>query len=369
MRASGDVCIREGLADILLPSFEPSRGPKKREMVFYNSAMELSRDISVAVLNALAGERWKVLDGLGASGVRGIRFALEVSKDIKITINDLSSPAIAYIQKNAELNGVDVTISKKNLNALLGEERFDYIDIDPYGTPVPFLSSALQSLRPSGVLGITATDTAVLFGTKPKTCLRRYHSRIVKVPFYKEVGVRVLLGYIARVAAGYDLAMEPLLSYTTNHYIRVYVRIRKGAKRADTSLTQVQNFEYRAEDMWRELSPSGRYGPLWGGELHDTRLLSKLRTEEHFGAKNRFEKFLLLWKEEVGSSPLFYTVDEFAARLKVPPPRLVTLLQMLKDMGEKASRTHFSPKGFHTTAHPKTIEEAFRCCISSKNAS
>lgn len=42
------------------------------------------------------------------------------------------------------------------------KKYFDIIDLDPYGTAVPFLESAISCLEDGGLLAVTYTDLAVL---------------------------------------------------------------------------------------------------------------------------------------------------------------------------------------------------------------
>ena len=61
-----------------------------------------------------------------------------------------------------------------DLRCQLAQEYYDYVDLDPFGTPVEFIPAALQALKRNGILAITATDTAPLAGTQAKKCVRRY---------------------------------------------------------------------------------------------------------------------------------------------------------------------------------------------------
>lgn len=54
------------------------------------------------------------------------------------------------------------------------EQRFDAIDLDPYGCPSKFLDSAVQAIKDGGLLLVTATDMAVLAGNSPETCYSKY---------------------------------------------------------------------------------------------------------------------------------------------------------------------------------------------------
>jgi len=99
--------IKEGKARLLIPDpstyskdgkFDPSWAP-----IFYNPRMVLNRDISV-VITKLAKVR-RALDAFTASGVRGIRYALEGGVE-EVSFNDRNVEALQLAQKNAELNQV-----------------------------------------------------------------------------------------------------------------------------------------------------------------------------------------------------------------------------------------------------------------------
>jgi tRNA (guanine26-N2/guanine27-N2)-dimethyltransferase len=54
------------------------------------------------------------------------------------------------------------------------KEYFDVIDLDPYGTAVPFLESALNAIGNGGLLAVTFTDMAVLCSRNPHVCFYKY---------------------------------------------------------------------------------------------------------------------------------------------------------------------------------------------------
>ena len=49
-------------------------------------------------------------------------------------------------------------------------DRFAVIDLDPYGSPTPFLDAAVQSVADGGLLCVTCTDMAVLCGQYSSLC-------------------------------------------------------------------------------------------------------------------------------------------------------------------------------------------------------
>lgn len=214
--------------------------------VFYNPRMEFNRDVSVLFFNQFVkasctsphrARSLSVLDGLAASGIRGIRFANEVSGDFEVTVNDHNPVACRLMNRNIRLNRLtNVTACRRKLNALLSERYFDFIDIDPFGSPAPFLDAAFQSIKNNGILAITSTDVAALCGAYPTKTFRRYGAMSYRAPLGHELGLRTLIAHCIRTAAKYELAAVPVLSYYTDHYYRLYLRIEKGGGKCDRLL-------------------------------------------------------------------------------------------------------------------------------------
>lgn len=341
--------VREGLAELLVPRGFTRKGPGRvAGRPFYNAAMALPRHVSVLVLRAVAPHARRLLDGLASTGVLGIRAALEVTARLVIRLNDRRPESCALIEKNARRHGLeDLRISCQDLNALLSLEHFDYVDVDPFGSPAPFVDSALRSLGPRGFLALTATDTAVLAGTYPKTCRRRYDAVPVKAPFSHEVGVRILDGFVVRMAARYDLAARPLLSMWRGHAYKVFFRLESGGRKADEALRHLGHVEF-AEGRERRVGPAGSVGPLWAGPLHDASLVAGLRAPAYMPAE--VDRLVETWREEAEAPPLFFTSDEIARHLRTSPLSMAETLRRLREAGFAGARTSFHPKGFKTDA-------------------
>ena len=160
--------------------------------------MKFSRDLHVAFARQF-NFKGIMLDGLAASGIRGIRLFLEAGVNIEFC--DVSRLATDTIQENMKLNKMSCRVHNKTLEELLKDRKYDWIDIDPFGTPVPYLKAAIDSLNKKGILGVSATDTAVLFGAKPTVCERRYGSKSMKKVASKEIGTRILISKIYKIAS------------------------------------------------------------------------------------------------------------------------------------------------------------------------
>ena len=78
------------------------------------------------------------------------------------------------------------------------------MDIDPFGSPLPFLDTAVQSLARSGVIEVSATDTAALTGSSRGAMLRRYGARVRTDGLAHDSALRVMLANLASSAARHD---------------------------------------------------------------------------------------------------------------------------------------------------------------------
>jgi tRNA (guanine26-N2/guanine27-N2)-dimethyltransferase len=166
-----------------------------------------------------------------------------------------------------------------------------------------------------------------------------------------------------RHAARLDRSCEPLLCYHADHYFRCYLRIVKGATRADAALKCMGYASFDKKTLQRSLAPTScdpaDAGPLWGGDLSSRGILEDLEVAKDLGTHSRCEKFLGTLMEECSAPPLFYKLDEFAKLTKHSPPKLPELVRALLSSGHAASRTHFDPKGFKTDADVRDIIDCF----------
>jgi len=349
--------VDEGLAKIEIPRIERLRGPgKKSRLPFYNPLMRANRDITVMVaLNTPKDDERKMLDGLAATGVSGIRLALEAKGDSAVTLNESNPICHDLILRNVKRNEVGNCIATcEDLNSIFARERYDFVDVDPFGSPVRFLEGAMRATTNGGIAGVTATDAAVLCGARKKACIRRYDSRPKKTEYCHELGLRILLGYIARVAARFDRGIKPLVCFSTDHYFRVIVRVEKGARRADRNLENL-GYLHEGESLERRLLPEvGVAGPLWSGAFLDLELLESMRLPSYF--PHKVSRLVQLWKEEAASPPLFYTTGEIAREFSIEPPAISRITEMLGDGGFQPTRTHFRPDAFKTNADAEAMK-------------
>jgi tRNA (guanine26-N2/guanine27-N2)-dimethyltransferase len=344
--------------------FPPGSAP-----IFFNRKMELNRDATVLLLSILKPSEY--LDAMGATGIRGMRVLNECS--IPVTINDRESEAIELITYNASHANLTMDIVQRDANALLSERAFDAVDLDPFGTPALVIDAAIRGTR--RFLFVTATDTAPLCGAHLKAGIRRYGARPMNTEYHSEVGLRILLGFVVRETVKYDRGIEPTFCYAREHFVRLHLRLLRGAGSADNTLKQIGFILQCPKCPYREEhhgmipptvscphcnEPLGFIGPLWLGSIrdHDTLLqMQELLKTMELGTKKDLEKLIGTCIEELPTSS-FYDYHHIAKLLKVSPPDINTVLERIRAEGYATSRTHFCGYGIKTEAPLAIIKAA-----------
>jgi len=297
------------------------RGPAKRTGAgFLNPAMAPARTRSVLLMADALEHDWlikpdqplRALDALCATGVRVRRWRNEIpeahQKRLRITANDLDVFALDWLKRShhayppaksvdhdpeddryqrpgtGEMNNGIYTMQNDARVTLL-EAGYQWVDLDPFGSPVNFLDAAIQGLARIGFLEVTATDTAALTGSSQGSQFRRYGAKGIVDSYAHDDAVRVLLGLVATTAARHDRAVEPVLALFDGHHVRLSVKVRRSREDASTVLDSIG---------WRIRDEDGTYrfiqhptpeevergsGPLWVGPLWNAQIAGRM-TEE-----------------------------------------------------------------------------------------
>jgi tRNA (guanine26-N2/guanine27-N2)-dimethyltransferase len=397
MKTSGPIegfpteIVKEGKVQVLVPQLsafreQPSDYAPSKAPVFYNPVMELNRDLAILVTRVYQKQvdrEISVCEPLTSSGIRGVRLATEVN-NVRVTLSDINEHAFQLAKQNVAMNKLEnrVTVHHKDANCLLSchsapHKRFDVVDVDPFGSPVPHMDSAFRALRNKGVLALTATDLAPLCGVHVKACLRRYGGKPLRTEYCHEIAIRLLVGCVAATAAKQDLGIKVLLSHSTDHYIRAYAEIAYGAKKADDSVKNLGYIWHCFNCLHRETAKTAfslvecpecgdrmdYAGPLWLGNIQDEsfcELLRKENTRVAFRNSVRIDALLSLAGYESEAPALHYVVDEFSSKLQLPEPSLLSIIKMLLERGFEAGPTHFNSRGFRTNASASEIQDLFK---------
>ena len=364
--------IKEGLTQLKIPR---NYLQKKH---FFNPKVELSRDLTILVLRTLKSNDWTVCDILSGTGARGIRIAKECPVK-EVWINDISENNIPFMKANTKLNSVvrKVNINNKDANELLSENirTFDYVDIDPYGSPTYYFDSTARAIKRKGFIGFSATDTAALSGTSPIACLRRYGIESYKTDFFKELGMRILIASTALSFSKWSFSFKPLLSFASEHYFRVFAELKKG--RNITSVTLKENLgyvNYCSKCLWRKVnkqpitkcefcgSKTKIIGKVWTGQIEDLKFVQRCRKKiSKIGwlrTENKIKKLLTLLENE--STPFYYDAHKICKRHGLRILKFKILQDRLRKKGYTAERTHFSNNGIKTNVSLKGFIDSLK---------
>ena len=341
-------------------------GSKEKGQPFYNPGMALNRDLSVLLVEAHArqvGREVDIADALAGTGARSLRLAHEVDAPLVVHANDGDPSAVAAIRRGAEANAIPpgrLVVREGDAHVQLASRRFDVIDLDPFGSPMPFVDAAMRAVRHGGLVCATATDTGALAGAFPKACRRRYdaHHGLNRAPWKAEVGLRILGGSLVRAAARFDRAAEPVLSVQHGHWMRVVARVTDSKRGGDASFRRLGEAWMDGDGLAR-MGPrapaeagAAFAGPLWTGPLHDPDLLASMDTAlagKTLAQADEVRALLGLLRAEA-AAPAFWLVPDRFQKALGAPPRRDALLERLAAAGFVATRTHLDPQGVRTDA-------------------
>jgi len=300
-----------------------------------------------------------------------------------VLVNDISARAVKLACYNVEINGLgdQVKVENKDDNRHISchgapKKRFDVLDLDPFGSPVPYLDSAIRALRNNGLLAVTATDLAPLCGVHPKACIRKYGGKPLRTEYCHELAIRLLLGCIASSAAKQEIGIRAIFSHSTDHYVRAYVEIQYGAKKADESIKNLGYVLHCFGCLHRETVKSlldqktekcpecgsrlDYSGPLWVGKILDSQfceLVSRENAQRALRNNAKIAQLLTVAKKEAEAPPTYYVTDKLSGKLSLPAPSVGALIKALRDGGFETVQTHFSSRGFKTEAPALKVQE------------
>jgi len=354
--------------------------------------MELNRDIAVLVSQAyqrMVNREISICEPLTSSGIRGVRFATEIHGVKKVVISDINERAFKLAKHNVRINGLEarITVKHKDANCLLSchgapRKRFDIVDVDPFGSPVPYLDSAIRAMRNKGLLAATATDLAPLCGVHAKACVRKYGGKPLRTEYCHELAVRLLAGCIATLAAKHDIGIRVVFSHSTDHYIRVYAEIVYGAKKADESIKNLGYVLHCFNCLHRENAKTAFSiekcpecgskmdwaGPFWLGKIFDKQFCEAMAQESmHMAFRNnaKIAKLMALAREEAEAPATYYVIDKISNKLSLPVPSVTAMLRTLHDNGFQAVATHFNSRGIRTDAPALVLQNLLQKIVAT----
>ncbi len=353
--------------------------PDKDSDVFYNDDQRLNRDISVAALQTFVnGHEHEVdaLDAQAASGIRAMRYRTEVDGLGTVTANDINPTAVENIRTNLETNGIEnIEITEEDANLLMTERRkqHEFIDIDPFGSPIRFQDSAVRSLSHDAFAGFTATDLATLCGSYRKTCRRRYGAWSLNTSYCHETGLRILIRSLFDAFARFDKVFRPKITFAQKHYYRVLGEVYESKKGVNRSLDNLGYLRHCDACKYRELleepikdacplcdSHLHVLGPLWIGKLGRRKFIRDAMDDLKERGYEESHAFLGTLHDECLLKTPFYDLHNLAANVGLPVPSHQDVIAALEETGYNVARTHFAPTGIKTAAPIEDLKDVIR---------
>lgn len=333
--------VREGKTELEIPDYKKI---SKKASAFYNPEKEFDRDLTIGILKAFFKNRKGLVfcDLLSASGIRVLRFATEIKGVSEVYAFEKNPKAFETIMNNLLKNKGKIEVE---VHALLSDANkalynvnkfFDFIDVDPFGSPNPFLHASVGHIKKRGALiAVTATDSSALVGSYPRACRRKYHSRIMRTPFFKEAGIRILIKHCIEVGAEKEIALTPVFSYSRLDYFRVFFSTDRGASRCDKLLSQIGFYDFNPKTLETKVSSRGNIGPAFMGAIWDTSFVKNLE-------KTHFIKTILA--ESKIKTPYYYHIPSHYKKMRESIPKTGKIILDFKKKGKDVSRTHFDPE-------------------------
>ncbi|QFU81612.1 tRNA (guanine(26)-N(2))-dimethyltransferase [Natronorubrum aibiense] len=363
--------VTEGGIELEVPG-EQTEGVE--ESVFYNPRQELNRDLTIATLRAYRDREERAetyLDAMTASGIRGVRAATD---GWDVTCCDVNEEAVDLARANLQRNDREARVEHRNVNALMHDEVFDVIDLDPYGTPMPFADAAFANCR--DLVCVTATDTAPMCGAHFNSGVRSYSAVPRNTDYHTEMGVRILLSALVRSGARFDVGVEPILTHATSHYVRTYLELEHKPTAADAAIDEL-GYIYHCEDCLYRETDAGLIanpletcphcdgsrlltaGPVWLGPIQDHGFVETVRDEvpDEFGTATKARDLCDALAAEL-HEPTHYDQHKLCRTWGLPANAMDDFLADLREAGYEASKAHYGGTTFKTDASVGEIRAA-----------
>ncbi|ORY32579.1 N2,N2-dimethylguanosine tRNA methyltransferase-domain-containing protein [Naematelia encephala] len=382
-----------------------------------------------------------ILEALSATGLRSIRYAKEIPDVRHVLANDISPSACEAMRQNVALNGVGPTeeppsagdskvpqasqedaeeavlnggetdplgrrpgchgtvkVNEGDACVLMFQHRdprhrVHVVDLDPYGTAAPFIDSAIGAVTDGGLLCVTCTDLAVLAGSQyPEKCFANYGGASVRADYSHEAALRLVLSSIAQTAARYGRYITPMLAFSIDFYVRVFVRVGTNATQVKAAnskigLTYVCNFcqQPAFQPLGRMVeteNPPGRVniaykhaaavplgpdskcdqcgttmsvgGPMWLGPIQDRDFAKRVLKgidgqQEAYGTWPRMHGMLTIASEEL-DTPFYVTMNQLCGLFHTSSLPARHAIHALYNAGYNVSRSHASQGSIKTDA-------------------
>ena len=340
--------------------------------IFFNPMMNLNRDLSILFTKTYSekiNRKLRIFEPLAGIGIRAMRMLKEIPESIEeIVISDYNTITNSVSNYNkGKLNFTNnlhiFNRETRSLTLDLAENKYkyDYIDLDPFGSPSPYIDFMWPVLNSKALISVTATDMTALCGVYPMACFRKYGGYPINNQHNHETAIRILLGMVVRSAGRHEKGITPIFSISVDHYAKIFFKIENGRGRANKSMEQIgfsftcdNCHEIYYEKMDGEIPKCcgelQKAGPLWIGKLFDKdwcEIGLKSLEPMKLPSEKRIAKQLL---EGVNEEDLkgFFQISKLCKKLKISQPSFTDLFSKIDEEGFKVIRSQFKDQVIRT---------------------
>lgn len=327
---------------------------------FYNPVMKIHRDISLLVMKSHFQNFHRKIsfcDPMIASGIREVRYLKKIPEIFSsLILGDISPSAIENTKLTFNINGISTEnciFLEKKAQETLYFKSIDCVEIDPFGSPSPFLDAAISQTHHKGLLCVTATDTATICGVYPKKAKRKYNLDIFKTYCFDELGLRALIANCQIRAGQFDKKLIVKLAFVHAHFYRIFFEIQDSREKSTDSIKDLKYISWDKSSQKIEVfnfPEKRRIGPLFIGKLKDSFFVDTcLNNLDLIDDSVNSEKLLQSIQEEVDSLG-YYDVHKLQSYCGIKQGiKFEKILAGIKELGYEASRVHCDLKGLKTS--------------------
>lgn len=355
--------------------YREERAKFKIGKAFYNPQSKYVRDLGVLTAAVYRQERGelRIIDALAGCGVRSLRYYLESQADY-VWVNEGNPQLNSTLQQNLTpaLAPDRYQITHRDAHRVFFhcyQERdyYDLVDVDCFGSAVPYLNSMLWATKIGGLMYLTCTDGRTLTGHPPEKTVQTYGAIARSHPAIQEQALRLLVGAVQQQAAGKSLGVEPIFSLFTGQTYRVMLRLVARPQITANNygfLIYCHGCGNYQTLSWRKLNKASCTcgnpaitigGAMWLGKLHDRQQLNAAITLAEQWQWHKAARLLNLMCGEIDFPPYFYTLQEIGHRGKLDLPKRSHLIAALRERDYTAAPTHIDPQGIKSNANLETI--------------
>lgn len=164
-----------------------------------------------------------------------------------------------------------------------------------------------------------------------------------------EFASRILIRKIQLMGASHERALLPLVTYASDHYIKIFFKSKNSKSEVDEILKKHEYYEEK--------------GPIWTGKIQSKEFIDKMiESTKNITISTKTEKLLNILRAESNIDAMFfYDIHEMASENKTKSiPKAKKIIEKLEKKGYLATKTHFNKNAIKTNAEYEEVFKIFK---------